>query len=255
MSDPVIFQIEQGTLAFALVDTTAVGYLDSWLAPAGKTVDTVTLADYNAASASWTCQTTSGALQATPDTTTVDVAATFCAPASTRPQPKQTAYALALSFLQDPNVKMGLSRFLFENDTKDAFVFFGMNGMDPPKMIGRVKLAAGTIGGAARTTLTADLTLPLSGKPQVEFGTATDHDIVPPNPVPPAGVTAGTPGSFTPAGATAPANLAALKADPVVGDAGTAKPTSTPWTTGQYIVLGDASNAHWSGTAWVTGKA
>ena len=69
------------------------------------------------------------------------------------------------------------------------------------------------------------------------------------------GVTAGTPGAFTPAGATAPATLTALKADPVVGDAGTNKPAATPWTTGQYVVLGDASHANWDGTAWVTGDA
>lgn len=66
------------------------------------------------------------------------------------------------------------------------------------------------------------------------------------------GVTAGSPGSFTPGNATLPANLAALKADPVVGDAGTSKPGAT-WTTGQYVVLGDASQAHWNGTAWAVG--
>lgn len=63
-----------------------------------------------------------------------------------------------------------------------------------------------------------------------------------------AGVTAGTPGSFTPGGATAPANLAALTALGALGQ--TAK-----WTTGQYVTLGDASKAHWSGTAWATGAS
>jgi hypothetical protein len=67
------------------------------------------------------------------------------------------------------------------------------------------------------------------------------------------GVTAGTPGSFQPGGATVPANLAALKADPVVGDAGTNKP-SAAWTTGQSVLLGTGS-AHWDGTAWITGAA
>jgi len=65
------------------------------------------------------------------------------------------------------------------------------------------------------------------------------------------GVTAGTPGSFQPSGAAVPANLTALKADPVVGDTGTNKP-STAWTTGQYVQLGTGT-AHWNGTAWVTG--
>ncbi|MCY0933630.1 hypothetical protein [Streptomyces sp. H34-S4] len=61
------------------------------------------------------------------------------------------------------------------------------------------------------------------------------------------GAVAGTPGSFTPSGATAPANLSALSS--VI-----ATPTSA-WTTGQRVVLGDASTAHWSGSAWVSGSA
>lgn len=57
------------------------------------------------------------------------------------------------------------------------------------------------------------------------------------------GATAGSPGSFTPGGSTAPANLAAMSTV-------TASPT-TAWTTGQYVVLGDNSHAKWNGTAWV----
>jgi len=61
------------------------------------------------------------------------------------------------------------------------------------------------------------------------------------------GANAGTPGSFTPAGSTAPANLAAMSGI-------TASP-STAWTTGQYVVLGDSSDAYWSGSAWTVGQA
>jgi hypothetical protein len=56
-----------------------------------------------------------------------------------------------------------------------------------------------------------------------------------------------SPGSFTPAGAMAPANLAgmgAIVAAPV-----------TAWPTGTYVKLGDGTSAHWSGTAWVAGIA
>lgn len=67
-------------------------------------------------------------------------------------------------------------------------------------------------------------------------------------PTPPTGVTAGTPGSFTPAGSDVPANLAALQALGALGQ-------TTAWATGQYVVLGDASNAHWNGTAWIAGIA
>jgi hypothetical protein len=63
------------------------------------------------------------------------------------------------------------------------------------------------------------------------------------------GVTAGTPGSFQPGNATVPANLAALKADPVVGDA---VHTGAAWVTGESVNLGTGA-AHWDGTAWVTG--
>lgn len=61
------------------------------------------------------------------------------------------------------------------------------------------------------------------------------------------GATAGTPGGYTPTGAVAPANLAALAS--VI-----AAPT-TAWTTGQRVVLGDASTAHWDGDSWETGSA
>jgi len=64
------------------------------------------------------------------------------------------------------------------------------------------------------------------------------------------GATAGTPGAFTPSGATVPANLAALTgaAPPVAASPNTA------WTTGQSVNLGTGS-AHWDGSAWVTGAA
>jgi hypothetical protein len=61
------------------------------------------------------------------------------------------------------------------------------------------------------------------------------------------GANAGFPGVYTPAGATVPANLAALTGI-------TANP-ATAWTTGQYVITADLIGAHWSGSAWVVGKA
>jgi len=52
-----------------------------------------------------------------------------------------------------------------------------------------------------------------------------------------------TPGSFTPAGAMAPPNLAGMTGI-------TASPASA-WTAQQYVLLGDGSRAQWNGTAWV----
>lgn len=61
------------------------------------------------------------------------------------------------------------------------------------------------------------------------------------------GATAGAPGFWTPSGANAPANLAALTGI-------TANP-ATAWTPGQYVITGDMLANHWSGSAWVAGKA
>ena len=59
------------------------------------------------------------------------------------------------------------------------------------------------------------------------------------------GAIAGVPGAWVPAGATPPANLAAMTGK-------TASP-NTDWVAGQYMVLGDGSYANWNGTAWVAG--
>jgi len=93
--------------------------------------------------------------------------------------------------------------------------------------------------------LNSDVTWTLVGAPEYTYGSGAAAAIT--------GVTAGTPGAFQPSNAPIPANLAALKADAVVGDAGTNKP-SAAWTTGQNVVLGTGT-AHWDGTAWVTGAA
>ncbi len=63
------------------------------------------------------------------------------------------------------------------------------------------------------------------------------------------GATAGTPGTWTPSGAVAPSNLAALQ-----GGSVTASP-ATAWTTGEHVVLGDAAHAHWDLDSWETGDA
>jgi hypothetical protein len=96
-----------------------------------------------------------------------------------------------------------------------------------------------------------------------DAGTASEVDIdwildqpPVPNMGPPAtGATAGTPGSWTPAGAVPPSNVANLIAG--TPNTVTANPT-TAWTAGQYVQTGTpgtAGQAHWSGTAWVAGTA
>lgn len=73
-------------------------------------------------------------------------------------------------------------------------------------------------------------------------------DPVPSGPAP-TSATSGTPGTWEPTGAYAPADLAELQAGSV-----TASPT-TAWATGEYVVLGDDSHAYWDGSAWVAGEA
>jgi len=61
------------------------------------------------------------------------------------------------------------------------------------------------------------------------------------------GAVAGSPGQFTPAGSTRPANVAALAAV-------TASP-ATAWAAGQYVITADQLGAHWDGAAWAAGIA
>ena len=61
------------------------------------------------------------------------------------------------------------------------------------------------------------------------------------------GATSGAPGFYTPAGATVPANLAALT--------GITATPATAWATGSYVITADLLAAHWGGSSWLAGKA
>jgi hypothetical protein len=173
-----IFQIESGQFGLKIVDRAAVGYQDDWQAPGGKDLTTVAITDYDTHSDAWSCQIIEGTLSSTPDTTTTDVPATWCEPAETIPSPGKSTFELSGSFLQDPNVSTGLSAFLFEHDTEEAYVYAAWGGDLPPRMIGRARLASGSFGGAARTNLTSDFSLPLSRKPDIEVGDGTTSRII-----------------------------------------------------------------------------
>lgn len=251
-----VFKIESGVFALSLVGTSDSA---AWNAPAGKDVDVVVMADYTTPGpgGDFTCQVTSGALTASPNTTDETTAATFCQPEVTTTTVGVTSYTMDISFLQDPQIVAGLSKFLFQYDTQLAYFFLGLNGNNPPKVAGKVRLIAGTIGGDARVTLTADLSLPVEQKPDIQFGDATSSDVIEGSGtvVKATTMTAGIPGTIAPANATSPGTLAELTAaaPPV-----TASPTAA-WTTGQYVQLpgtgtSTAGQVHWNGTAWVAGK-
>lgn len=68
--------------------------------------------------------------------------------------------------------------------------------------------------------------------------------------VPATGATAGTPGTWTPAGSTPPANAAAAT--------GITATPNTAWTTGQWVqgsTSGTSGEMSWDGSAWAAGKA
>jgi hypothetical protein len=89
--------------------------------------------------------------------------------------------------------------------------------------------------------------LPIGVKPMAYGNNSWTYSITPLGASVATGATAGSPGSFTPDGSLAPANLAAMAS--VI-----ATPT-TAWTSGQYVTLGDASKAYWDGDSWAAGQA
>lgn len=250
-----VFSIESGVFALSLVGDTDPG---DWQAPGGKAVDEVVLADYTTPGpgGDFSCQITSGALTASPNTTDDVTPATFCSPEVSTTKVGVTSYTVDISALQDPQVVAGLNRYLFENDTLLAYFLLGLDGVNPPKVAGRCRLISGTIGGDARVTLTFDLSLPCESKPDVEFGDAATSIVIEGGTpaVRATTFTAGTPGTVSPPEATEPSTLAEL-----TGGAAVAASPTTAWTTGQYVQLPTTSavgdRVHWNGTAWVTGVA
>ena len=178
--DPAVLSIEDtGLVAFTLVDRAAVGYSDTWQAPGGKTALTAVLADYtDAAAASWSCQITSGKLTPSKQSTRRDRAATFCAAASSTVSVGQSTWALDVAFFQDAHVRDGLTSYLVENDTAEAFFLLGVDGANPPRGIGRVRLVAGGFGGEPRADLTDSVSLDVVRKPDFAFGSTGSTRLV-----------------------------------------------------------------------------
>jgi hypothetical protein len=255
------FQIENGVVAWSLVGD---GDDPTWQAPGGKQANEVTAADYSGETGLvFSCQVQSCQLTASPNTSDETTDPTFCEPEVTTTQVGVTSYSLELTALQDPHIADGISYFSFKNDTKLAYFALGLKTWGAPKAIGKCRIVAGTFGGGARTDLTTDIACPVETKPDIQFGTDAGWTIVHGDgsadtegtTAPATGATAGSPGDWTPAGASPPASVADLQAgtpNPV-----TASP-ATAWTTGQYVqtgTAGAAGQAYWDGAAWVSGTA
>ena len=86
---------------------------------------------------------------------------------------------LDATILQDPHISDGVSRFLFEHDTESAYFMLELRAGGPPRAIGVCRVIAGSFGGDARANLTSDLSLPVTGRPQILFGDATTSVPIP----------------------------------------------------------------------------
>lgn len=177
--DPAVLSIEDtGVCAFTVVDLAAANYSPAWQAPGGKTALTAVLADYVDADDSWSCQITSGKLTPSKQSNRRDRAATFCSPASSRVTVGQSTFTLDVAFFQDAHIRAGLSSFLFEHDTEEAFFLLGADGTNPPRAVGRVKLVSGGFLGEPQADLTDSVSLDLVRKPDIAFGSAGSTRLV-----------------------------------------------------------------------------
>lgn len=263
MAAALIFNIEQGIVAFSLV---GAGDDPTWQAPGGKEADAVTAADYTGATGVvFSCQVQSGELTATPNTSDKVTDPTFCDPEVTVTQVGVTSYELAITALQDPHDVDGMSFFAFKNDTKLAYYVLGLNSWGAPKSIGKCRIVAGTFGGTAREDLTTDITCPVETKPDIQFGTDAGWVIVHGDgsadtsgtTIRATGATevVGAAGTWTPASSIPPATVADL----IAGVPNPIAPNpSTDWSTGSFVQTGTPGapgQAHYDTGAWVAGVA
>lgn len=158
MSDATYFRILNGQFGLAEVDTAAVGYQPTWLAPGGVDVETATISIYDAGSPTWSCQVTEMRMTATSSTRTETVEDTICAAGREVPNPQKAAWAVVLSLYQDANY-VALQQFADEHDAEQVYFFAAFDGVNPPKAIGRVFMAPlPDLGGVARTNLKTTVT-------------------------------------------------------------------------------------------------
>jgi len=172
MSDAQRFKIENGVLAFSVVDTAAVGYLPEWQTPGGVDIDTVTLATYTDTNAQWSCQVQTGTIDPSANNNDETVDATWCTAAKTIPNPGETSWAINGTYLSDVANDDALWAFLYLHDTDEAYFMMGLAGeSSPPMAVGRCRIIGSQFGGAGRVALTSTLgPLPVSQRFDVWTG-------------------------------------------------------------------------------------
>jgi hypothetical protein len=154
----------------------------------------------------------------------------------TLPAATTVAKSLKLTAIQDFDNPAGLMRFLREHELQET-PFTWQASPTAEVAVGTVQVRLGDWGGEVGKRLNTTPEMPII---------TLDWE---PAPFTATGATAGTPGTWTPSGSTAPATLTELQAGAVAANPVTA------WTTGQYAPLADASHVHWTSTAWAAGDA
>lgn len=169
------------------------------------------------------------------------VALTTLCPEGSFSEATERVWSLVITGVQDVESAESFQMFLLEHDGEEAtFTFYpktdnegnpigrgftGLVTISPPDTIGNA---------AAGTWATFQATLGLKGK-----YTMIDESG---NPVggPATGVTAGSPGTWTPTGSVPPADMAS--APPLTGQ--------PAWASDQYAVTTGMNDIRWGGTAW-----
>lgn len=158
-----VFKIAKGQVGFSLTDP-------------GKAVDAAVIADYS----TFSCLITSGMVTASQNIDTEEVPGTFCDPGSETNKPTATTFTLELEALQDPqdDAATGLAKFLYDNDSgvtgNSVYFYISLAEDAAPKAVGECYISPMDFGGEPRSVLTASLSFPIEGRPELEFGTAAD---------------------------------------------------------------------------------
>jgi hypothetical protein len=160
---------------------------------------------------------------------------------------------LVITAIQDFTNAAGLVAKSWKDNGKTVPFEWQSTSQAADKWTGKVVVQAVEVGGEVGQRITTPVSWtitelflpPRLGATQVIPGGAGT--------VPITGVTAGSPGSFAPGDATLPSSIDSLRANTVVGDDGSNKPSGM-WSSGQYVVLGDASEAYWTGITWQDGR-
>lgn len=143
---------------------------------------------------------------------------------------------------QDLDNKQGIVNYSWAHKGESVPFVFVPNNAAGQQATGTLIIDPLDIGGdEVKKNMMSDFEWDIVGDPVLSDYTA---------PVTATGATAGTPGTWTPAGSTPPSTLSQLQAASIVANPATA------WATGQYVLLADnLTHAHWTGTAWASGDA